>query len=445
MHVLLIHQAYAGPRDPGGTRHHELATYLASRGHRTTIIASEVSYLTGTAVAAGDSEETPGVRVIRLPGSDLHRSFVARGTAFAQFGVRALQTARSIPDVDVVWGTTPPLPQLLPAWLASLRAKGGLVVEERDLWPEFAIGMGVLKPGAVTDTALAFKRWIYRRARRVVINSPGFLPFLKSYGVDEAKIHVVPNGVDPAPFDPELRGEDHRAAWGADGRFVVLYAGALGPANALEVVLDAASELRDTRALFVLVGDGKARPALERVASERGLDNVRFVAAVAKDRVPGVLAAADACLACLRDIPLFRTTYPNKVFDYMAAGRPVLLQIDGVIRQVVEEAHAGLFVAPGDAAALAASVRKMMERPDVAREMGRRGRKAVCQRFDRRLQGEQIEALFAELLPSSARSVASSERTSTASRGGVPARREGARAPALATGGAGAPGRGGVA
>lgn len=442
MHVLLIHQAYAGPRDPGGTRHHELATYLASRGHRTTIIASEVSYLTGTAVAAGDTEDTPGVRVIRLPGSDLHRSFVARGTAFAQFGARALKTALSIPDVDVVWGTTPPLPQLLPAWLASLRARGGLVVEERDLWPEFAIGMGVLKPGAVTDAALAFKRWVYRRARRVIINSPGFLPFLRGYGVDEAKIHVVPNGVDPAPFDPELRGADHRAAWQADERFVVLYAGALGPANALEVVLDAAAELRGTRALFVLVGDGKARPGLERMASDRGLDNVRFVAAVPKDQVPGVLAASDACLACLRDIPLFRTTYPNKVFDYMAAGRPVLLQIDGVIRQVVEEAHAGLFVAPGDARALAASVRQMMEHPEAAREMGRRGRKAVCERFDRRLQGEQIEALFAELLPQAPRPLTSAARVVPAAREAAPARRPPTRKPALAAGrvGAGRPG-----
>ena len=437
MHVLLIHQAYAGPRDPGGTRHHELATYLASRGHRTTIIASEVSYLTGTAVAAGDTEETPGVRVIRLPGSELHRSFVARGTAFAQFGARALQTALSIPDVDVVWGTTPPLPQLMPAWLASLRSKGGLVVEERDLWPEFAIGMGVLKPGAVTDAALAFKRWVYRRAKRVVINSPGFLPFLKSYGVDEAKIHVVPNGVDPAPFDPELRGEEHRAAWGADDRFVALYAGALGPANALDVVLDAADELRGTRALFVLVGDGKARPDLERAASERGLDNVRFVPAVPKDQVPGVLAAADACLACLRDIPLFRTTYPNKVFDYMAAGRPTLLQIDGVIRQVVEEAHAGLFVPPGDAHALASAVRQMMDHPDAAREMGRRGRKVVCERFDRRLQGEQIEALFAELVPSAPRARPAAKSDDAARVSAVKA--------ALATGRAGTAGRTGGA
>jgi glycosyltransferase involved in cell wall biosynthesis len=184
---------------------------------------------------------------------------------------------------------------------------------------------------------------------------------------------------------------------------VVLYAGALGPANALDVVLDAAAALRGTRALFVLVGDGKARTDLERRAAELGLDNVQFVAAQPKERVPGLIAAADACLASLRDIPLFRTTYPNKVFDYMAGGRPVLLQIDGVIREVVEEAQAGVFVPPGDAAALAAAVRRMMDHPDVAREMGRRGRVAVCERFDRRLQGRQIELLFEGLLPGAVR------------------------------------------
>jgi glycosyltransferase involved in cell wall biosynthesis len=404
MHILLIHQAYAGPHDPGGTRHHELASYLAGRGHRTTIIASEISYLTGAKVAAGADEETPGIRVIRLRGSDLHRSFAARGGSFARFSAGALRAALRIPDVDVVWGTTPPLPQLLPAWLASLRAPGGLVVEERDLWPEFAIGMGVVKEGRVTDAALAFKRWIYRRARRVVINSPGFLPFLRDYGVPDDKVEVIPNGVDPLPFDPDARGEEHRRSWRSGDRFVILYAGALGPANALEVVLEAAVTLRGTRAQFVLVGDGKARAELERRAAELALDNVLFVPAQPKERVPGLVAASDACLASLRDIPLFRTTYPNKVFDYMAGGRPVLLQIDGVIRDVVEEARAGVFVAPGDPRALAAAVREMMAQPDAAREMGRRGRAAVCQRFDRRLQGRQIEALFADLLPRAAAS-----------------------------------------
>jgi glycosyltransferase involved in cell wall biosynthesis len=399
MHILLIHQAFAGPRDPGGTRHFELASLLAERGHRTTIIASQVNYLTGESVAAGDDELPDGVRVVRVAGSQsFHRSYAARFGSFLGFGGGALRAAASQRDVDVVWGTSPPLPQLLPAWLASLRCAGGFVLEERDLWPEFAIGMGVVKPGAVTSAALRFKRLMYGRARRVIVNSPGFLPFLQAYRVDPAKVRVIANGVDPRAFDPMQRAADLRAEWGIGERFAVLYAGAHGPANDLDVVLRAAARLRGSRAVFVLVGDGKAKPELMQAAEAAQLDNVIFVPAQPKDRMPQVLAAADACLATLRDIPLFRTTYPNKVFDGMAAGRPIVLAIDGVIRDVVEQARAGVFVPPGDPEALAVVVDQLMAAPEEARSMGLRGRRCVCERFDRRLHADQLETLFAEVL-----------------------------------------------
>src|SRR5262249_44895561 len=156
---------------------------------------------------------------------------------------------------------------------------GGFVLEERDLWPEFAIDMGVVRDGVAARTARSFKRVMYAKARRIVINSPGFLPFLRGYGVPPEKIQVIPNGVDVTTFDPNSRGEETRRSWGAEHRFVVLYAGAIGPANGLEVVLECASVLRGTPALFVLVGDGKARSELIASAARRNLDNVRFVPA----------------------------------------------------------------------------------------------------------------------------------------------------------------------
>ncbi len=398
MHVLLIHQAFAGPDDPGGTRHFEIGRALVANGHRMTIIAGATNYLTGAASTAGSGSLPDGMRIVRVGGSaEIHRSYWARGKGFVSFALGALSAARRIEGVDVVWGTSPPLVQLLPAWLASRRAPGGLVFEERDLWPEFAIGMGIVRDGALARGALALKRFMYARARRIVINSPGFLPFLRRHGVPDDKVRIVPNGVDVTQFDPGADGRDARREWNADGRFVVLYAGALGPANGLEVVLDAARTLSGTPALFVLVGDGKARPALEHAARERALENVVFVPAQPKARIPALLAGADACLATLRDIPLFRTTYPNKVFDYMAAGRAVLLGIDGVIRDVVEEANAGRFFPPGDPDALAAAVVASMRERDETRAMGQRGRAAVCARFDRRVHAAQIETLFAEL------------------------------------------------
>ncbi len=399
MHVLLIHQAFASPNNPGGTRHYELASSLVAQGHRVTVITSAVNYLTGGHGEASEAGLPAGLRIVRVRGtSDIHRSYWERGKAFMRFGASALREALRVKDVDVIWGTSPPLVQLLPAWLASLRCPGGLVFEERDLWPEFAIGMGVVRNGWLARGALAFKRFMYRRARAIVINSPGFLDFVRGYGVPAEKVHVIPNGVDISQFDPQAKAAEVRKEWGADGRFVVLYAGALGPANALEIVLDAAELLRDTPVLFLLVGDGKARPDLMRAAQERGLENVRFVPAQPKRLMPPMIAAADACLATLRDIPLFRTTYPNKVFDYMAGGRAVLLGIDGVIRDVVERARAGLFVSPGQGHALATAVRRLMQDPVETRAMGLRGRAAACDSFDRRLQAVQIEALFRGLL-----------------------------------------------
>jgi glycosyltransferase involved in cell wall biosynthesis len=400
MHVLLIHQAFAGPDDPGGTRHYELAAGLVARGHRVTVITSAITYMTGEARAA-EAPLPDGLRVIRVAATqNHHRSYLARGSALFAFAGAALRAAVRVKEVNVVWATSPPLVQVLPAFLASLRARAAFVFEERDLWPEFAIGMGVVQDGVLARAALRFKHLMYRRARAIVINSPGFAPFLAGYGVPMEKVHVIPNGVDVTQFDPEARGQESRSAWGANERFVVLYAGALGPANGLEVVLDAAEELRGTPALFVLIGDGKARAELVAAARRRGLDNVRFEAPQPKRTMPMVMAAADACLATLRDIPLFRTTYPNKVFDYMAAGRAVLLGIDGAIREVVDDARAGIFVRPGDGDALAHAVRFLMRAPEEARAMGERGHAVVCKRFARQVHGRQLDTLLRGLVSS---------------------------------------------
>jgi glycosyltransferase involved in cell wall biosynthesis len=398
MHVLLIHQAFAHPDEPGGTRHYELACHLVRAGHEVTIVAGGLNYLTGRQQTARALDE-PGLRIIRVRSTGrLHSSYAERALSFFAFAAGALRAARSAGRVDLVWGTSPPLVQLLPAWIVSLRVRAGFVFEERDLWPEFAIGMGVVREGLLARAALRFKRFMYARACRIIINSPGFLPTVTGYGVPRDKIEVIPNGVDVEQFDPTERAPEIRAEWDATDRFVVVYAGALGPANDLDIVLEAAAQLRGTPALFVLVGDGRVRSALQEAAAARGLDNVRFVAAQPKRRMKSVLGAADACLASLRDIPLFTTTYPNKVFDYMAAGRPVLLAIDGVIREVVEQARAGVFVPPGNGTALAAAVREMMNDRAAAAAMGARGRQAVCERFDRRVHARRLEQVLRDLV-----------------------------------------------
>jgi glycosyltransferase involved in cell wall biosynthesis len=154
--------------------------------------------------------------------------------------------------------------------------------------------------------------------------------------------------------------------------------------NDLGVALEAAEHLQENpRILFVFLGDGKEKPNLIATTKAKNLKNVRFVSPVPKKEIPGALAAADLCLAILKPIEAYKTTYPNKVFDYMAAGRAVVLAIDGVIREVLEEAGAGVAVQPGDSMALADAVRTLAEKPEQRRRMGMAGQDYVKRNFDR--------------------------------------------------------------
>ena len=396
MHILLIHQAFAALDEPGGTRHHELARYLAQKGHKVTIIASPVSYLTGTDQQKRVRKQVDdlGVTIIRsytLPA--LHRSFIWRILSFLSFMVSSFINGLFVRKVDLVWGTTPPIFQGPTAWLLA-RLKGvPFLLEVRDLWPAFAVAVGVLHNKTLIQLSEWLERFLYKHADQVMVNSPGFLAHVKARGAGE--VALIPNGADPAMFDPESDGAAFRQAQGLADEFVVLYAGAHGLSNDLDVVLDAAALLKDQPGLrIVLLGDGKEKPRLQARAAEMGLDKVLFLPPLPKTKMAEALAAADACLAILKPIELYKTTYPNKVFDYMAAGRPVILAIDGVIREVVEEAEAGIFVQPGDPEALAAAIQQLASNPAKCRTMGNNGRKSIEMNFSRIALAEKFTALL---------------------------------------------------
>jgi len=160
--------------------------------------------------------------------------------------------------------------------------------------------------------------------------------------IPETKISVVPNGVDTSMYCPGHTGEAFRRDYGMHAKFVVMYAGALGLANDIDCLLKAAARLRDrTDIVFAIVGDGKELPRLRSEADSLQLNNVHFVPAQSKQHMPTVLAASEMCVATLKDVPMLRTTYPNKVFDYMAAGRPTVLAIGGSIREPIKKSQSG--------------------------------------------------------------------------------------------------------
>jgi glycosyltransferase involved in cell wall biosynthesis len=384
MHILLIHQAFAALDEPGGTRHAEMASYLASQGHRVTIISSPVSYLTGQASHKNAgwrerSEPQPGITILRVyTYAALHRSFFHRILAFFSFMVSSFLAGIQVRKVDLVWGTSPPIFQGLTAWLVARLKRIPFLFEVRDLWPAFAVG--VLRNPFLIRASQGLEHFLYSHADRVIVNSPGFIDHVTQGGA--RRVELVPNSADPDMFTPAALGEAFRQANNLVGKFIILYAGAHGMSNDLPVVLEAARRVQsDPGIAIVMLGDGKEKKALQWAA--QGLGNVLFLPPVPKTQMAAALAAADACIAILKPLEMYKTTYPNKVFDYMAAGRPVLLVIDGVIRKVVEEAGAGVFIPPGDASALADAMLSLAATPQKAAEMGCRGRLAIEHEFNR--------------------------------------------------------------
>jgi len=401
MHILLIHQAFAALDEPGGTRHDEFARYLAKRGHKVTVIASPVSYLTGSLTpgpSPASQERGAGVRVIRAyTYQALHKSFVHRVFAFLSFMASSFWIGLGVKNVDLVWGTSPPIFQGVTAW-ALARLKGvPFLFEVRDLWPKFAIAVGVLKNPILIKMSLWLEGFLYRRADRVMVNSPGYIAHVTENGAHD--VELIPNGADAAMFHPEDDGDAFRTLHRLAGKFVLLYAGAHGMSNDLGVVLAAAKLLQgmSPEVMVIFLGDGKEKSTLQKQAASMDLTNVLFLPPIPKNGMAEALAGADACLAILKPIDEYKTTYPNKVFDYMAAGRPVVLAIDGVIREVVEAAGCGVFAEPGNPSALAEAVRTLAGDPRRSREMGLAGQKYLEENFNRTLLGEKLATILEEM------------------------------------------------
>ncbi len=403
MHVLLIHQAFVALDEPGGTRHHELARYLAAQGHRVTIIASPISYLTGKSHSARipwcekemDGDQITILRAYTFPA--LHRSFALRLVSFFSFMLSSFLIGLGVKGPDLVWGTSPPIFQGATAWALARLKRVPFLFEVRDLWPAFAVAVGVLKNPILIKLSEGLEKFLYRHADQVVVNSPGYLQHVQSRGA--ARVELVPNGTDTSMFSPEVDGASFRRSHGLGSGFVAVYAGAHGLSNDLGVVLGAAKLLLGrTDIKIVLLGDGKDKPALQAQASREGLTNLVFISPVPKLEVPVALSAADACIAILKPLTLYQTTYPNKVFDYMAAGKPVILAIEGVIKDVIENAGAGIPVPPGDPQALAQAIQKLADDPPLARQMGRQARIYVASHFDRSILASKLMRIMLQLV-----------------------------------------------
>ena len=376
MRILYLHQFFVTRAGVGGTRSYEFARRLVSRGHAVRMVT-----------AGAGRQEVAGIEVVGLPGaysdymSATAISYPRRMLAFARFGLAAGAAALRGPRPDVIYATSPPLTMAVPALVAAARWRAPLVFEVRDLWPEAPIQMGALRNPLLRRVARALERFVLRRATRVIVLSPGIQSGVVSSGAAAERVVLVPNASDLDLFRPSPAPE----------RFRVSYFGTMGEANDLGAVVEAARLLDGVE--FVLMGDGKHRARLERSAPS----NVTFTGAAAgKEEVAELAAGSSACLTVFKDVPVLSTNSPNKLFDTFAAGRPAIVNMDGWMRQLVEDNDAGLYVRAGDARDLATKIAWLRDHPEDAARMGHNARALAEREFDRDQLAERALGVLKE-------------------------------------------------
>jgi len=356
VNILYLHQFFVTRAGAGGTRSYEFARRFVERGHAVRM------------VTAGEGTRTEdGIDVVGVRGAyaDYMRATampnLRRMLAFARFAAGATVAAMRGPRPDVIYATSPPLTMALPALAASLRWRAPLVFEVRDLWPEAPIQMGALRNPLARRLARALERLVYARSTRLIALSPGIQAALPA-----GRSVLVPNSADLDLFDPAP----------PQGRFQVAYFGAMGEANDLTAAVEAARLVPDVS--FVLMGDGKRRPELERSAP----GNVSFTSG-SKEEVARLTSESSACLTLFKDVPVLATNSPNKLFDTFAAGRAAIVNMDGWMRELVEQNEAGVYVRAGDAADLAEKVAWLRDNPAETARMGANARALAEREFGR--------------------------------------------------------------
>ena len=401
--VVIVTQYYPPEPIP---KPHELARGLVERGHEVVVITGFPNYPAGrlyadTQMRPWKWDDVDGIRVLRLPlYADHSRSVVRRALNYGSFAVAAglLGSILSGP-VEVIFAEHPPLTIGLAAWIIGRLRQVPFLYAVNDLWPESVAATGMVRSRRLLDYVGRLERFVYRRAAAIAVISPGFKANLAGKGVSPEKVHVIPHWADeslyrPVPPDSRL-AEDLGMAW----RFNVVFAGQLGLAQGLDVVLDAADELSDLPDVqFVLVGDGTDADRLRQAAGQRGLKNVHFLGRQPAERMPHIFAVSDVLLVHLRDEPLFRITIPSKTIAYMACGRPVLTAVEGDAADLIRDTGAGVTCRAGDAKDLAKSVSRLRAMPRTAlEEMGRAGRAAFLTSYSRSVLLDRYEAILSEL------------------------------------------------
>ncbi len=390
MKVLYFHQHFSSPKGSTAIRSYSMAQSLIKQGHEVIMVCG--SYLgsdTGLKEPFSNGKRRGFVDGIDVIEFDLNYAnkdnLIKRTKVFILYAFKGLRLLFS-EKYDLIFSTSTPLTSGIPGIVSSWILKKAFVFEVRDLWPELPKAMGVISNPLILSL-MSFLEWLsYYSADHIIALSPGMLEGIKKRGVNEDKISLVPNGCDLDIFNQQV--EKWRPPDIKESDFLALFAGTHGIANGLDSILDAAKEIKrrgreDIK--FMLIGQGRLKSSLMARANQESLDNIVFHDPVNKVQLAGLMASTDIGLQVLANIPVFYYgTSPNKFFDYISAGIPVLNNYPGWLAELIKKNDCGFCIPPDDPLIFADKLEEAADDRQELKAKGYKARALAVSRFDRR-------------------------------------------------------------
>ena len=398
MRILYIVQHFTGPSSTCGSRPYENARRLVQMGH-------EVTMLCGTSELNSDRDvadaRQAGIVFDQSPILYSQRySYIKRMVVFRQYMQWAICEGKRLPKPDLVFASSTPLTVGEIGRKVAAYHRVPFVFEVRDLWPEVVVGVGALKNPVLRYISYRMARNIYAAADHVVALSQGMKDGVKAWGYPEDRISVIPNCSDTALFGSRTDRDETRKKMGWTGKFVCLYPGVFGAMNNLDYLLDCAKALERMGANdchIALIGRGAKREHLANRIKEEGISLAALYEPIQKRDMPQLLAAADVGTVSLLPLDCLGSSSPNKFFDFLAAGMPVILNYRGWQADLLKETGAGLFSQPDDPSDMAAQLISLRDDPERVKTMGGIARNLAETRFDRDLLVAKLERILVDV------------------------------------------------
>lgn len=402
MRVLYIHQYFTTRDGTTGTRSYEFAKYLTKQGHSVTVITGDsfLKKIEPIKQSVFTKEyKLAGIRVIAIKNNySNYMGFIQRIISFLKFMILSSVVALKLKNHDIIYATSTPLTVAIPALLTKKIKKVPYIFEVRDLWPEAPIQIGAIKSRISIRLLKSLEKKTYREARRIVTLSPGMEKGVLDTGISEKKVITIPNCSDLDLFgDISEKPDALLSKYQIHDKFVVVHGGSMGIANGLDYIVNAAIELKKRSVndvVFMLTGDGKTKPMLEKMCLEYKLNNVIFTGLVPRKDMPKILKVSDITITSFKNIPILATNSPNKFFDSLAAGKPVIVNSNGWTKDIVEKSKIGFYVDPEKPEELADLLINIKHKRAELKKMGENARILAQEKYERSRLAKKVEELL---------------------------------------------------